>query len=134
MNDSPVVANTYDSEEREALQLRKATLLTALKAAGIASVEIAYNGEGDSGQIEELAVFDEAGAIQTAKLSTEIEPGQTLAALIDDIAWDVIQAYHDGFENDDGGFGKITIDVAAGTVTLDHNDRVINFANTTTEV
>ena len=30
--------------------------------------------------------------------------------------------------------GDITIDVAEGTVTIDHNDRFVELCNTTTEV
>ena len=37
-----------------------------------------------------------------------------LQEALDDFAWAVLDAYHDGFENNDGGFGTIVIDVAEG--------------------
>ena len=53
---------------------------------------------------------------------------------MDDFAWTILAEYHCGFENNDGGFGTITVNAAEATVTLDHNDRVVESVNTTSEV
>jgi hypothetical protein len=120
----------------------KRVLLKALAARRIATVEITYDGEGDSGQIQDTAAFDAGNARVpldrpvTMALLKGKEPTryQTLSEAIDDFVWTVLQEYHGGFENNDGGFGIIVIDVAEGTVTLDHNDRCIDLINTMTEV
>jgi hypothetical protein len=49
----------------------------------------------------------------------------TLHEALEDFAWVVLDVYHGGFENNEGGYGSITFDVRKGAVTLDHNDRII---------
>jgi hypothetical protein len=116
----------------------KSALLKALAARRIATVEITYDGEGDSGQIQDIVAVDIGNARVpldrqvTTALSDGKEP--TLSEAIDDFAWTVLQEYHGGFENNDGGYGTIAIDVAKGIVTLDHNDRYTDVVNSTTEV
>jgi hypothetical protein len=122
--------------------LPKRNLLKALAARRIATVEINYDGEGDSGQIQDIVAVDAGNAHVpldrpvTMALSEGNEPTryQSLSEAIDDFAWTVLQEYHGGFENDSGGCGTIVIDVAKGIVTLDHNDRYTDVINTTTEV
>jgi hypothetical protein len=134
MND---IIGEWEAEEqrrRDALPTRKATILAALEAAGIALVLITYDGEGDSGQIETITAMDAAGHPQPDSLKAEVSPGKSLESELDDFVWDILDAYHGGFENDGGGLGEIVINAAAGTVVLDHNDRLTHYANTTTEV
>jgi hypothetical protein len=129
-----------DRRRRERLPAAKAALLAALKKTRAASVTIVYDGEGDSGQIGDIAAKSAAG--RAVKLSGTVSldlDGQlkeyaSLEEAIEPFAWDVLYAYHGGFENNEGGYGTITIDVAKGTVTIDHNDRIIDVFNTMTEV
>lgn len=121
-----------EQQRRAALPGRKAELLAALRAAGITSVSVEYNGEGDSGQVDDILAHRGDTKIKAA--ATILSTGRSLSDEIDDFAWELLDVYHGGFENNDGGQGQITIDVAAGTVTLDHNDRVTEFLNTVTEV
>ncbi len=122
--------------------LAKRALLEALAAQRIATVEITYDGESDSGQIEDIVAVDVGNVPVPLDLPVNIslpesaEPTrhQSLSEAIELFSWRVLQEYHGGFENDDGGFGKIVIDVAECTVTLDHNDRYTDFINTMTEV
>lgn len=120
----------------------KSALLKALAARRIATVEITYDGEGDSGQIQDIVAVG-VGTSRvpldrpvTMALLEAKEPTryQSLSEAIDDFAWTVLQEYHGGFENNDGGYGTIVIDVAKGIVTLDHNDRYTDVVNSTTEV
>jgi hypothetical protein len=122
--------------------LAKRALLEALAAQRIATVGITYDGESDSGQIEDIVALDAGNVPVPLDLPVNIslpesaEPTrhQSLSEAIEHFAWRVLQEYHGGFENDDGGFGQIVIDVAEGTVTLDHNDRYTDFISTMTEV
>lgn len=120
----------------------KRRLLKALRARGIARVQIEYDGEGDSGQIGEITAHDARGKIVALNhpIRLALRDGErptrygSLGGAIDDLAWTILGHYHDGFVNNDGGFGTISIDVAEATVTLDHNDRVVDSVNTTTQV
>lgn len=119
----------------------KADLLRRLKRLRIAEVEIAYNGEGDDGQIEDVLAFDKRGkavsldAKVRLALYGEIKPKlRTLQDVLNDFAWLVLHEYHGGYENNEGGFGTIVIDVAQQRICIDHNDRIVDVCNTVTEV
>lgn len=121
------------------LAAAKRPLLAALKRARIAAVEIAYDGEGDSGQVGDIAARDRAGKPAELRGSLLLDlDGKRRRYLFDqalhDFTWEVLAVYHDGFEDNDGGFGTLSIDVAEGTFTLDHNHRFIDVTNTQTEV
>ena len=44
-----------------------------------------------------------------------------------------VSQHHDGFENTDGGYGTLTINVEAATVTLQHSTRFVDSITTETE-
>ncbi|WP_207102821.1 DUF6878 family protein [Paracoccus shandongensis] len=88
-----------EAHEQRAAALRpanKAALFDALVAARITTVTVTFDGYGDSGQI---------------------------AAAIEQLCYDCPQQSHPGWENNDGTFGDFVFDVAARTITLDHNER-----------
>lgn len=60
------------------------------------------------------AVWDEAEP-QTAEAA--------IAAVIEDIAYQLLEQTHCGWENNAGAFGEFTFDVAARTITLEYNER-----------
>ncbi|WP_409562684.1 DUF6878 family protein [Hyphomicrobium sp. MC8b] len=105
---------------------RKATLLAALAAAGIARAEIDYDGEGDEGQINCITAFD---ANNTAVVITAAHRN-----VIETIAWDFLTDLHGGFQDNDGAYGTIYIDVAAATIALDHYARFTDAFHTRTEI
>jgi hypothetical protein len=124
---------------RKRLDSAKPCVLAALDAARIANVEIGYDGEGDSGQIGAITAKTAAGkpaALEgSVLLNLDGKPRRyCLAEALDAYAWELLAEYHDGFENNEGGYGIIDIDVAKGSVTIDHNDRIIEVSNTVTEV
>lgn len=121
-----------EQQRRAALPGRKVAVLDALRAASITSVSVEYNGEGDSGQVDYIVARKGDSDVDPA--TTTLSAGRSLHDEVDDFAWELLDVYHGGFENNDGGQGQITIDVSAGTVTLDHNDRITDLFNTVTEV
>ena len=88
---------------------------------------IEYDGEGDSGQIENIR-FDSGGILipdqplpgTTKRLFSQphFSP-QTLREALEAFAWELLAVYHDGFENNEGAFGIVTIDVAKNSVVLE---------------
>lgn len=122
-----MAAYQAERQKRQAqLPILKDALLEELSRHGIAIVIVHYDGEGDSGQTEDIEAFNST--------SDTMDLAGPLRRKINDFTWGVLDIYHDGFVNNDGGYGELTIDVAARSVRLDHNDRVIEALSTTTEV
>ena len=125
-----------------AIVYAKRAILRALAARGIASVTIEYDGEGDSGQIDGILAYDSkeqpVAIDRPVRLALYRSKGTSdyasLREALDDFAWLLLGHFHDGFVNNEGGFGTIRIDVAKRSVFLDHDDRVIETVNTRTEV
>jgi hypothetical protein len=125
---------------RNKLAAAKAVLVKALKLSRVATVIVEYDGEGDSGQVNDIVATTAGGNPAKLRGSVVLDLGDnpcrydSLAGALDALTWVVLDLYHDGFENNEGGFGTLEIDVRTGKVTLDHNDRIIEVSNTLTEV
>ena len=120
-----------DAELRDA---NKTAVFDALAAAGITIVVVAFDGYGDSGQIENVEA--KAGEDLVALPSGEVEiasavwdqaeperTAMTIHDAIERLVFDFIGMTHDGWENSDGAHGDFTFDVAERTITLDYNER-----------
>jgi hypothetical protein len=120
----------------------KRVILKVLRARAIATVTIAYDGEGDTGQIGDILACDakQQPVDIEGPVRLPLYPGipareyDSLRAALDDFAWDLLAHFHAGFEDNDGGYGTITIDVPGRLIKLDHDDRIIDTINTLTEV
>lgn len=112
----------------------KQALFAALTAAGITHVTVAFDGYGDSGQIENVDAF--SGEVLVKLPDTEVmiasaswgDPGisaQTMPLFdaIERLAYDFLASTHGGWENDDGAYGEFCFDARAGTIQLDYNER-----------
>ncbi len=115
--------------EQERIEAAKATLkrtiIPRLKKQGVATVESRYSGYGDSGCIETVEHFDAQN-----KLMTVPEPRSAKARSLNDVLHDFLPA---GFEVNDGGQGEITIDVGAGTITIEHQENYVQHHDSTQE-
>jgi hypothetical protein len=131
------------------MQEIKPFVLEQLRRNGVRTVHAQYDGEGDSGQINEITGCDANNQdVDLHSFKAEMPSDDSpLAALlgrlfgpcslenlVETYTWEILGAYHAGFENNDGGYGELTIDVKAGTVSLEHNERYINVHWTGTEV
>ena len=119
----------------EALPDNKAALFDALAAAGITSVVVAFDGAGDSGQIESIDPRTGAAAAALPVCDIEIAtPAWDGSALhrrtlpldeaIEQLAYAFLEEAHGGWEDNEGAFGEFTFDVADRTIRLDYNERV----------
>jgi hypothetical protein len=134
----------------ECYAFNKLTLLAFMRENGIAQFVAHFDGSGDSGDFEDFDVLDAAGQhmnidIDEVKIDMLSSPGiyaessnpeiqnASVRAVIEDISWDAIGREHGGWENNDGGFGKVTIDAKAETVHLEMNARFTDY-NTTEHV
>jgi hypothetical protein len=96
-----------------------------LKEAGVAIVCINYDGCGDSGQIESVTYIDAQGKSFNLASQVTITEGQLM-----DLFYDLTQARHPGWENNDGAFGEFTWNLAADTLGHSHSDRFTDYDTT----
>jgi hypothetical protein len=56
-----------------------------------------------------------------------------LREAIEELCYDYLSDKHDGWENNDGGFGTFVFDVATRAIELEFNARFIEFTTSTHE-
>ena len=124
----------YEAKTASLMPLNKTALFDALHAAGITMVTVAFDGGGDSGQIESVdAVAGDAPAdlpdAQIALLKAQPDGSgaettiMSVADAIEELAYHLLTQSHPGWENNDGAYGEFRFDVTDRAITLDHNDR-----------
>lgn len=89
--------------------------LKALHAKGVAKIVITYSGSGDSGQVDDV----EARALDEVEADMKLD--HKLVEQLENWAYGIIPA---GFENEDGGYGRVEIDLATLKATLYHTDYI----------
>lgn len=123
-----------DQRFAEQLPVNKATLLRALAEAGITEVTVSYNGCGDEGRIDSIVAQANGEDIELPGIMVELtlapfrggEPVSGQQALPDAIAGfaeDLLHRHYPWWEDNDGAYGEVVFDVAAGVITLVHNAR-----------
>jgi hypothetical protein len=107
-----------DSQEMDGLTFTPLpqVLRDRLAALEITTVTARFDGYGDSGQMEEINIDTES---ESANLDDD------LVDALDDFLMEQIPG---GWENNEGGFGEFSVDVATGTVECDAYWRVENAA------
>lgn len=115
------MAYDFKAEERKAkkaLLKTKEELRVALVAAGVAFASADYQGEGDDGNVEDSSYVD----------ANKEEAGvdDDLDVKFRNFAWECAYSAHPGFENNDGGRGTVTFNVAENKVIIEHFDIVHN--------
>ena len=113
------------------IQQLKVAILPRLQDAGIARVEIRFDGCGDSGAVEECACLDAAGAgipcpdvtllegeADSVDRTGSREP-QSLGQALEQLTYLALERHHPGWEINDGACGELVIDVAEATFVLD---------------
>jgi hypothetical protein len=112
------------------LQHLKQAVVVPLRQAGIARVEIRFDGYGDSGAIEEIVCLDAAGqALACPEIAIEIAPDDSsdecgevghelLRGALESLGHLALERHHRGWELNDGAAGELVIDVAAASFTL----------------
>ena len=126
-----VISTSSDSlaqYERERLDNVRRHLPEArrqLQAAGIDRVQILYDGCGDSGCIESITCTDGQGST--------VDPAGKLAMTEEqlmDLFYDLTQARHPGWENNDGAYGEFDWNLSDDALKHTHNDRFTDYDTT----
>ena len=133
-------AKTIDTELNEILQHYMASIerqveearrtlavevIPALLACGVANIEVAYSGYGDSGAIDGVQFRDKAGL----RVDRNTLPG-TLTEKLETAVYSFLPA---GFENNEGGQGTVLIDLLARKITLQHQENEVVSNDSTRE-
>lgn len=105
-----------ESQRRAAEQRveTRAALLTELRALGVRSIKVQYEGYGDSGNVEDVVVSPD-----TITLTEE------LRHRVEDFGWDFAYALSPGFENNKGGYGELTWALEVDKIGVSHSNRYI---------
>ena len=114
--------------------LNKPIVFDALKAAGLTRVEVPFDGEGDSGQIEGIYAYAGDARAELPESSLTLhqaaqnkgDPKTTTVSLHDAIeilCYDYLSQTHGGWENNDGAYGIFRFDVLSRSIHLDFNER-----------
>lgn len=115
----------YYREKLENVRQNLPEAARQLKVTGVARVQIQYDGCDDSGQIESVMYIDREG-----KLIDPAGQGTFTEEQLKDLFYDLIQARHAGWENNDGAFGEFEWDLAADTLNHTHHDRFTEYDTT----
>ena len=116
----------------EQLVLAKTSLFDFLAAHGIIRVTVAFDGYGDSGQLEEAAAFGEHGEVDFPEgvlACTGTDPdtasigNHPVKDVIETLAYDLLNSDHGGWENNDGAYGEFRFDTATRIIKLEFNER-----------
>ena len=114
----------------QSFKRNKTGILEALKEVDIASVELNYDGMGDSGCLEAASFYTKDNKpVETPECSVAIEIIEFGATLIErksmpisealeTIAYDALEVHHPGWEINEGAYGILRIEVEEGTMTL----------------
>lgn len=149
-DEQPRLPDSYDDimARYEAFRARRAELhadnkvklFALLSATTITTVVVRFDGGGDSGQIEEIDALCGDGPADLPTVDVELMVTnygsdrafaeiQPLDKAIETICYALLASAHDGWENNEGAYGEFVFDVAANTITLDFNYRVIETEN-----
>ena len=123
-----IMASYYDETERT-LQATTAKLRTeiipALVASGVANIQAAFSGYGDSGAIDGLQYHDKSGM----RVQRETIPA-ALKEQLENVLYEFLPA---GFEINEGSQGTLTLDISASRITLTHQENDTGSHDTTRE-
>jgi hypothetical protein len=117
--------NRYLCELLERVRRELPEVARQLKGIGVASVEVNYDGCGDSGQIEGIVFYDADGeeVNLTGQLTITVEH-------MTQLFYDLLETRHGGWENNEGACGEFAWNVVTDTLQHAHAERFVEFIST----
>lgn len=127
-------------DDAPSLMLAAVCAVAALQ--GISTIVVTYDGCGDEGQIHNIVLqgpaADDDGTAPELPMpdvpctswsvpfrGDAFEVDTTFAQAIDDLGLEMLAQKHNGWENGEGAFGELTIDIAERKAILEHSIRII---------
>ena len=135
-------------KKKDKVKYHSNLLFDTLAQTKVSSIEVSFEGCGDSGQIESVDYTDSKGkGIDEAYLDKVIVKGSAktsyhkwdekkkemvltearegnIREIIEEICYDKLGASHGGWEINEGSYGTFLFDVAGRKVTLEYNERI----------
>jgi hypothetical protein len=132
----------YAEDTERANSLNKAIVFAALREAGITLVNVSFDGEGDSGQIDEIIAHNTEGVAIFPDMKVSLyraHSGETALATaetklreaVEELCYGYLEKEYGGWENNDGGFGEFTFDVSETSIELEFNARFTDHSTST---
>jgi hypothetical protein len=134
---------SYHDMLKQANERNKQALFDALSSTAITHITVEFDGEGDSGQIEDMLAYNgndqvpfPALEITTESISfgssiTRTSRSSLLKEAIEGICYDYLESTHGGWENNDGAYGTFELDVGKRSIDLEFNGRYTATETTT---
>jgi hypothetical protein len=135
-NEFAKVMKQYRDEQRERCASARGKMVQALKAAGVKSVEVEFDGYGDSGNVEGIAYTPPTdGKAEVSDSPHEVTDwsqgspertvrNYTLDELVEEVCYSLLSSGHPGWEINDGSYGTFRIDPEADSISLTFNQRI----------
>jgi hypothetical protein len=123
-----------EASKLEAAVLR-ALLFAAFKAEGIEAYTLAFDGGGDSGQLEHVGFIETAAdapapskRLDAREFCTRhgLPAGDYQMSAIEALCWAALEAHHGGWENDAGAYGSFHFDTESQTIRYEHWERYVS--------
>jgi hypothetical protein len=95
---------------KQKLNATRALLVTELRAVGVASAKIFYEGYGDDGNVEDV-ILEPSHILLSASLQLRLEG----------FGWEFAYSYNPGLEIDCGGGGEMEWDLQKDTIDLSYS-------------
>ena len=95
-------------------------IITAMRATGACSLRAEYHGSGDSMDSFTMSFADGQG--------NDLSLPKEVASDIQNQLYDLLDGDHEGWENNEGGYGEISLDLDDGVPTMDwdHYDYAVD--------
>jgi hypothetical protein len=134
------------AQHRDALsktgEVNKAIVFDALAASDITRVNVTFDGEGDSGQIDNIVAYKGEVVMEIPETTVTVQSANwdgskvssdvvSMTHAIERLCYDFLEKKYGGWENNDGAYGEFTLNVADRTVELEFNGRYTDVATTT---
>ncbi len=136
MSDIMAEIETEKSRRAALRPANKSAVFAALAGAGVATVNVSFDGYGDSGQIESIEARDATNmsvplpdqtisivAIVWGQSAPESRP-MTLTEAIEHLVYDALSETHGGWELNEGAYGSFVFDVPNQEIRLDYHERM----------
>jgi hypothetical protein len=136
--DHATTQRQYNAAIKASNAANKKAVFDSLEKEGVISVTVTFDGEGDSGQIDnvcfetpdvvtcpsDVSVLDVQwlGTRNDARITT-IEVQKPIRDAIEDLCYFLLGQDNGGWENNDGAYGEFTFNVAERTIDLNFNAR-----------
>lgn len=122
---SSVALVRYHENAVEHVRRRLPEVARQLKSRGVCRVRVEYDGCGDEGQITHLECLDERG-----QWIDPFDEVQITEDALTDLFYDLIEARHPAWENNDGAYGELEWNLATDALLHRHHERFVDTSST----